>query len=315
MSSEPTVAGGTRSGVRRVLLAGGSGTIGSALAPALAARGVAVRSLVRREPRTADEVRWDPAAGALDASALDGVDAIVNLSGASVGRIPWTPRYRRQLASSRLDATATLVAAMEARASAGESVPGTLVNASAVGVYGTRPGEVLDEDSAAGVGFFPALVTAWEAEARTAPEGVRVVLARSGVVLAPSGGALAPIRLVTKLGLGSRLGPGSQRWSWIALDDEVAALTHLLLDSDLAGPINLVAGSSTSLEVTRAVARLLHRPHLLVLPSVAIRMLMGEAGVRLLLDDLDVRASRLGADGFRFSTRELEPALAAALRG
>lgn len=274
-----------------------------------------MRRLVRRPARSAEEVAWDPAAHRLDPAALEGVDAIVNLSGASVGRIPWTRAYKRTLVDSRLDATSTLTRAMEAVAEAGGTPPRVLLSASAIGFYGDRPGESLDEDSPAGEGFFPKLVAAWEAEARTAPAGTRVVLARNGVVFAPSGGALAPIRLVTKLGLGSRLGSGRQRWSWIALDDEVRALVHLLLESELDGPVNLAApNSNSSVEITRAAARVLHRPHLFWLPEWVIRLLMGEAGQRLLLDDLDVHPTRLQADGFAWTKADLEGALAAALR-
>jgi uncharacterized protein (TIGR01777 family) len=274
----------------RVLVAGASGLIGTALVERLQARGDEVTRLVRREARSAGEVRWD--AVTLDPAVMDAVDAVVNLSGATVGRIPWTPAYRRTLLESRVRPT---VALAEAIVAAG-TPPGVFVSASATGYYGDRPGELLDEESGAGTGFFPELVTAWEAAAAIASGATRVVNARSAVVIA-RGGGMTPIRLLTSFGLGAGFSRGTQYWPWIGLQDEVSALLHLVF-SRLSGPV-ILAGptAATSDQVTEAFARVLHRPHLLRVPALAVRAL-GEAGSRLLLDDAHVVPGKLTADGF-----------------
>lgn len=274
----------------KVLVAGASGLIGTALVERLHARGDEVMRLVRREATAPGEIAWD--ARTLDPSVLDPVDAVVNLCGATVARIPWTPAYRRTLLESRVRPTVAIAEAILAAA----SPPRALVNGSAVGIYGSRPGELLDESSEAGEGFFPELVTAWEAAAGIAAGATRVSTARSGVVVA-RGGGMTPIRLLTRIGLGAGFGRGGQYWPWISLDDEVSAIMHLLF-SQLEGPVNLVGPTlATSDEVTEAFARVLHRPHLLRVPSLAVRAL-GEAGSRLLLDDARVIPAKLTADGF-----------------
>lgn len=275
---------------RRVLIAGGSGLIGTELARQLRAEDSEVVQLVRREVRGPDEVRWD--ARTLDPAVVEGADAVVALSGATVGRIPWTPAYRRTLVDSRVRPTVAIAEAILAA----ERPPTVFVSGSAVGFYGDRPGETLTEESARGTGFFPDLVAAWEAAASIAAPSTRLVVARSAVVVA-KGGGLMPIRLLTKFGLGAGFGRGTQFWPWISLHDEAAALRHLI-DSKLNGPVN-VAGptTATSDEITEAYAAVMHRPHLLRVPSFAVKVL-GEAGSRLLLDDARVVPARLAADGF-----------------
>jgi uncharacterized protein (TIGR01777 family) len=286
----------------RVLVAGASGLIGTALVERLRARGDEVTRLVRRETRTADEVRWD--ALALDPAVVDAVDAVVGLSGATVGRIPWTPAYRRTLLESRVQPTVALAEAVHAAA----DPPVVFVSGSATGYYGDRPGELLDEDTAPGEGFFPELVTAWEAAASIASGATRVVNARSAVVIA-RGGGMTPIRLLTSIGLGAGFSRGTQYWPWISLQDEVSALMHLVF-SRLSGPVNLAGPTpATSDEVTEAFARVMHRPHLLRVPSLAVKAL-GEAGSRLLLDDARVVPAKLAADGFVWA----QPTIADAVR-
>lgn len=286
----------------RVLVAGASGLIGTALVERLRARGDEVTRLVRREPRTADEMRWD--ALSLDSAVVDAVDAVVCLSGATVGRIPWTPAYRRALLESRVRPTVAIAEAIHAAA----DPPAVFVSGSATGYYGDRPGELLDEDSAPGEGFFPELVTAWEAAAAIASGATRVVAARSAVVIA-HGGGMTPIRLLTAFGLGAGFSRGTQYWPWISLQDEVSALMHLVF-SRLSGPVNLAGPTpATSDEVTEAFARVMHRPHLLRVPSLAVRAL-GEAGSRMLLDDTRVVPAKLAADGFVWT----QPTIADAVR-
>ena len=189
----------------RVLVSGASGLVGTELTRQLEAAGHTVLSLVRRPPRSRSEFRWDPASLTLDPAVLNDVDAVINLSGASIGRLPWTKSYRRQIMESRVQATRTITDAMR-RA---DTPPTVLLNASTVGIYGNRPGEELTEESAPGFDFLATVVSAWEAEARLAPEGTRVVMLRTGLVLA-KGGALKPLMPIVRLGLGGPLGRGAE---------------------------------------------------------------------------------------------------------
>jgi len=291
----------------RVLVSGASGLIGSALVARLRAEGHEVVRLVRREPAAPDEMNWAPSAHTMDFRVMERVDAVVNLSGASVGRLPWTPAYRRTLVASRVDPTRTLAEAMGMV----RTPPRVLLNASATGVYGDRPGERITEQSAPGTGFFPDLVERWEAATRLAPARTRVVLLRSGVVVAPSGGGVGPLRLLAEAGLGGRIGTGGQYQPWISLEDEVRAIVHLL-GSSLSGPVNLVGPTpATSDRLTRGLARGLHRPYLTRTPEWAVRAL-GEAGRSLLLDSARVLPERLAADGFAWQHATVEEALEAA---
>ncbi len=288
----------------RVLVSGASGLIGTELTEQLRIAGHTPLALVRREPNGDDESRWDPQAGEIDTGFVGSADAVVNLSGASLSRLPWTPGYRRTLVLSRLNATHTLTRAM-ARAA---TPPGALLNASAVGYYGNRPNEELTENSARGSGFLSQLSADWEAAAHTAPAGVRVVTFRTGLVIA-AGGALRPITMLTRAGLGGRMGSGKQHWPWISLHDEAAAIVHLLA-SELSGPVNLVGPEpAVASQVTRHVAERLHRPHLLTVPRPAISVTLGEAGRELLLADQRVSAARLLSDGFRFRHSTVEKAI------
>lgn len=275
---------------RRVVVSGASGLIGTELVRQLRANDIDVMRLVRREPRSPDEVRWD--ARTLGLAVVEGADAVVNLSGATVGRIPWTPAYRRVLLRSRVQPTIALAEAIVAA----ERPPRVFISGSAVGYYGDRPGETLTEESGPGSGFFPDLVQAWEAAAAIASGATRVVNSRSAVVVA-KGGGLEPIRLLTRFALGAGFGRGTQYWPWISIHDEAAALRHLI-DSKLSGAVNLAGPTpATSDEITEAFARVMRRPHLLRVPSFAVKAL-GEAGSRLLLDDARVVPARLQADGF-----------------
>lgn len=283
--------------------------IGGALVAELRARGDEVVRLVRREPSDADEVRWDPATGYLDPDALAGADAVVNLSGASLSKLPWTKAYRREILSSRVTATTAIVGALHELARRGTPVP-VLVSGSAVGVYGTRPGELLTEDSAPGGGYLAEVVRTWEATAATAPAETRVVFARTGLVVGPEG-ATAPLRLMARFGLAGPLGGGRQHWPWVALEDEVAALVHLI-DSPLAGPVNIVGPEpATAGDVFRAVAAHEHRPYWLPAPSFAISAALGAAGRELLLADQRIAPTALASDGFAFLYRTVDEAVAA----
>lgn len=295
----------------RIVITGASGLIGTALAARLTARGDTVIQLVRRPVASEHEIEWAPELGRLEPGALRGADAVVNLAGASISRIPWTRATRREIRESRLQATGTIVAALTALAAEHEPLP-ALVSGSASGFYGDRPGQVLTEDSPAGIGFLAEVVSEWEAMALTAPAGVRVALARTGLVIAPRGGALAPLRLMTRVGLAGPISGGRQHWAWIALEDEVSALIHLI-DSDISGPVNLVGPTPASAADTlRSLATRSRRPYWLPLP---LAQLMGQAGRELLAADQQVSPDVLNASGFVFSAPTVDAAIAAALRG
>jgi uncharacterized protein (TIGR01777 family) len=289
----------------RVLLAGASGVIGTELARQLTEAGHTVQRLVRRPPRSADEFSWAPDAKILDFRLLESVDAVVNLSGAPLTHVPWTARYKEQILRSRVKATQALVEAMGMAA----SPPPVFLSSSAVGFYGDRPGEVLTEESSRGTGFLADVVTEWEHAATLAPPRTRTVLLRTGVVISAEGGALAPLKLATRFGLGSTIGSGAQHWAWIALQDEAAAIVHLLT-STVEGPVNLVGPTpATSEAITRRLAVDLHRPHFLRLPQKAVELGMGDLGRELLLPSQRVVPAKLEADGFVFRYRTSDEAI------
>jgi hypothetical protein len=293
----------------RVLIAGASGLIGRELGRQLDTSGHTPVRLVRREPLGKNEVRWNPATQNLDPHVVDGIDAVVNLSGASLARLPWTMGYRREILESRLSATRTLTNALGKSA----TPPTVLLNGSAVGVYGDRPGEVLSEASGAGTDFLADVVTQWEAAAAKAPDSTRVVLLRTGLVLA-RGGALKPVLPLARLGLAGPLGGGNQHWAWISLHDEAAAIVHLLT-STLSGPVNLVGPTpATSNDIIKALATALHRPFILPVPKPVLTFLLQDAARQLLLADQKVSAQTLLDDGFEFFHRTPATAIAWMLR-
>lgn len=291
-----------------ILVAGASGFIGRELTRQLVEDGHEVLSLVRRQPKNAGEINWAPSAHMLDSSVMDDVDAVINLSGASIGRLPWTKGYKKQILDSRVQATRTLVEAM-ARAS---KPPAVFLSGSAVGIYGDRPGERLTEDSTRGPGFLGDVVEAWEGAAQLRPAKTRLVTFRTGVVIG-RGGSLAPVMALTRFGLGTRLGTGGDIWPWISLYDEAAAIRHLLT-STLSGPVNLVAPTpATSDRITSHVAKRMHRWYAFAAPSWAINLALRDAGPALLLSSQQIAPVKLLADGFRFRDNTVEEAIDAFL--
>jgi uncharacterized protein (TIGR01777 family) len=287
-----------------VLISGAGGTIGTELQAQLRAAGHRVERLVRHAPSSADEHEWQPAEGRLDPAVLDGVDAVVNLSGASISRLPWTKPYQEEIRSSRVQATRTIVGAIATSA----TPPAVLLNGSAVGFYGDRPQERIAEDSPRGDGFLAEVVEAWEAEALEVPAGVRVAMLRTGLVLAQAG-ALAPLRLLTNVGLAGRLGTGGQVWPWISLRDEAAAIVHLLT-SGVSGPVNLTGPEPVMADrLMRHLAKRMRRPYLVPAPEALIRLMLQDAGQELLLSSQPARPERLLADGFAFRDPTVELAI------
>ena len=290
----------------RVLVAGASGLIGSELCRQLESEGHEVIRLVRRLPQSPTEVAWSPAAHTLNPADIAGVDAVINLAGASIGRVPWTPAWRETILRSRLDATATLVTAMHALS----TPPAVLVNGSACGIYGSRPGEELGDDASPGTGFLASVVEPWESAASHAPKQTRVVLARTGLVVA-KGGAFGRMLPLTRLGVGGPLGSGRQYWPWISLHDEAAALRHLLRSS-LSGAVNLAAPNpATQGELGRALARALRRPYGFPAPAWALRLVLRDAADELLLSDQRLVPTRLLNDGFVFAQTTPDAAIEA----
>jgi uncharacterized protein (TIGR01777 family) len=300
--------GPATSSSRCVLIAGASGLIGRALAARLAQAGHQVRILVRRAPSAPGEIPWDPAAGRLDPAAIAGVDAIVNLAGENIAAGRWTAARRTAILRSRVEATRTLVVALQQLA----RKPEVFVSASAVGYYGERGDEILPEEAAIGHGFLSEVCLAWETHAEGAARaGVRTVLLRFGVVLAAAGGALAKMRPVFRAGLGGRVGSGRQWMSWVSLDDAVGAVEHALADPRCRGPVNVVAPAAvTNAEFTAALAGVLRRPALLPVPAAALRLLFGEMAEGTLLASTRAEPRALRRSGYEFR----QPTLAAALR-
>jgi uncharacterized protein (TIGR01777 family) len=295
-----------------VVVTGSSGLVGRALVPALSAAGHRPIRLVRREPAQGrDEIRWQPSEGRIDAASLEGAGAVVHLAGAGIGDKRWNDDYKRLLLSSRVEGTTLLATTLASL----HRPPQCLLSGSAIGYYGDRGDEALTEDSEPGTGFLTEVCLAWEAAARPAAEaGIRTVALRTGIVLSARGGALAKMLPLFKLGLGGRIGSGRQYQSWIAIEDEVGAIVHLLTSS-IAGPVNLTAPNPvTNSTFTRALGAVLGRPTLIPIPAFGPKLLLGsEMAQNLLLDGQRVLPEMLKADGYSFAHTEIESGLRAAV--
>ena len=289
---------------RRVAITGASGFLGGALVPFLTTGGHAVRTIGRGAQ---SDARWHPAASQLDAGALDGIDAVIHLAGSSVAE-RWTAGTKREILSSRLQGT-RLIAEQCARA---KVAPEVLVCASAVGIYGSRGDDTLDEQSALGDDFLADVGRQWEAAAAPARDaGIRVVHLRTGIVLNPSGGALAKMVTPMLLGAGGRLGSGTQWMSWISREDWVGAVYHVLQTPGLVGAVNLTAPEPvTNRTFTEALGRILRRPTIAAVPAFALRALFGEMASGTILASQRAHPTALQRSGFRFA----HPTLASALR-
>ena len=288
-----------------VAIAGSSGLIGSALGTALRTADHQVVRIVRRTPANSGELHWDPDSGELDAGALSGVDAVVNFCGINIGRRRWSGAFKQILRDSRITPTEVL-----SRAVADAGV-GVFINASAVGYYGDTKDHTVDENAAAGKGFLAQLCQDWEAVTGPARDaGARVVLARTGVVLAASGGALRQLRPLFSAGLGCRLGTGRQYMSWISLEDTVRALHLAISEKSLSGPVNLTGPAPvTNAEFTAALGRAVNRPTPLVMPGFAVRAALGEFADETLLSGQRAIPAVLEGAGFEFHHNTVGEAL------
>lgn len=293
----------------KVVVAGASGLIGKALVEALRADDHEVVRLVRRPPTGSDEIRWDPQSP-LDPAALEGVQGAVNLAGAGVGDKRWTDAYKRTLVESRVRTTQTLATALAAL----DPKPSVLVNGSAIGFYGEAGDTVLDERAPAGDDFLARLCVQWEAATEPAQKaGIRVVHARTGLVVAKDGGAFERMTKIFKLGVGGKLGSGKQWWSPISLTDEVRALEFALTTPSVSGPINLACPNPlTNAQITDILGSLLHRPTLLPAPKFGLRLVLGEFAVEPLRSQRVVPRALIDA-GFRFTHEDFEAAAKACL--
>lgn len=293
----------------KIAVTGAGGFIGRPLVSRLEAAGHEVRRLVRRAAASRHEITWDPVAGAIDLASLAGVQAAVHLGGESIAEGRWTAKRRARIRDSRVGPTRLLADALAKL----EPRPGVFVSASAIGLYGDRGEEWLDESSAPGTGFLAEVAQEWEEAASPAARaGIRVVHPRTGLVLAPNGGALAAMLPIFRLGLGGPLGSGRQWWSWITLQDVVGALAHAVEHDDVRGPCNLVAPVPVRCaDFARALGRALGRPALLPAPAFALRMVLGTGQANeLLLASARARPAVLERTGFEFAGRELDAALA-----
>ena len=290
----------------KVLISGATGLIGSVLIRELESGGHRTTRLTR-SPGSSEDVGWDPSSGTIDASRIEGHDAVVHLAGENIGEGRWTQEKKRRILESRREGTRLLA---ETIAGLPEP-PRVMVSASAVGYYGDRGNELLREDSAPGSDFLAEVCKAWEAAADPAREaGVRVVHPRNGIVLSTEGGALARTLPIFKLGGGGRIGSGRQWWSWVAIDDVAGAYVHALTDDSIEGPLNVGSPNPlTNAEYTKVMGKVLNRPTVFPLPAAAARLMLGEVADALLLASQRVEPAKLEETGYEFRYPELEGAL------
>lgn len=292
----------------KILVTGSTGLVGSALVPVLKAKGHQVIRLVRSTPKDkGGEIYWNPEQGTLSTAGLEGVEAVVHLAGESIAEGRWTEEKKKRIRESRVKGT-TLLSETLAKL---ERKPQVLVSASAVGFYGSRGDEALNEQSASGDDFLAAVCREWELSTQAAAQSsVRVVNLRFGVILSRAGGALAKMLTPYKMGVGGKLGDGQQYMSWIALDDAVGAIEHALTNDNLRGPVNVVAPDAvTNHKFTKTLGGVLSRPTILPLPAFAARLMFGEMADATLLASQRVEPMRLKETGFVFKYPELEGAL------
>ncbi|MDF5755631.1 TIGR01777 family oxidoreductase [Spongiactinospora sp. TRM90649] len=295
-----------------IILTGASGLLGSALGAALRDDGHRVVRLVRRAAQGQDESFWNPAEGLIDPGALEGARAVVHLAGAGIGDRRWTDAYKREIVRSRVEGTRTLVDALSGL----NRKPERLLSASGIHFYGDTGDRIVDESDPAGQGFLPDLVVRWEAEAqRAAAAGIGVTTLRSGLVLSASGGSLARMLPVFKLGLGAPMGSGRQFWSWVSLEDWVGSVRYILQKPEITGPVNVTSPNPVNnVDFTRSLAKALRRPTLpLGVPPVALRLALGGFADEGILAGPRAIPRRLTESGYLFRHKSINEAFSAIL--
>jgi uncharacterized protein (TIGR01777 family) len=294
----------------KILIAGASGLVGSALVSKLRAEGASVTPLVRSAAKDG-EIEWHPDRGTIDAPALEGFDAVVNLAGDGIANGRWTEEKKRRIVDSRVNGTRLLSETM-AKLS---RKPATFINASAIGFYGSRGNELVDEESGPGEGFLAGVCRQWESATALAEQaGIQVVELRLGVILTKDGGIMGSMLRPFKLGLGGKVGSGEQVISWVAMDDVVAAVAFILQNESLRGPINVVAPRPvTNEEFTKTLGKVLSRPTFMAMPAFAARLAFGEMADEMMLSSTRVAGTVLNDAGFKFQFPELEGAVRAML--
>jgi len=298
----------------KVLISGSSGLVGSALCQRLEAEPDCeiVRLVRKQSPDTQQtSVVWNPAEGQLEPQAFDGVDTVVHLRGVNIAGKRWSPEVKQKIFNSRFQSTSLLASQLATL----EQKPTVFLCASAVGFYGDRGEERLDESSPRGEGFLADVCQAWEQATLPAQDaGIRVVNMRFGMILDRKGGALGQMLTPFKMGVGGRLGSGKQYWSWIALPDVINALQFCLNHSELAGPVNFVAPDEvTNLEFTKTLGKVLSRPTCLPVPAWGVKTAFGEMGQELMLTSARVVPKKLNEAGFQFQYPQLEDAFRSVL--
>jgi len=292
----------------KILMTGSSGLVGTALRPALATTGHQVFRLVRSRDGLDEDTRyWNPDAGEVNASDLEGFDAVIHLAGDNIADGRWSAVKKQRIRDSRVKSTRLLCDTL-ARL---RQPPKVLLSASGIGIYGQSGDEWVDEASPAGAGFLAGVCREWEAATQpTEQKGIRVVRLRFGLVLSTEGGALAKMLLPFKLGLGGVVGGGQQWWSWISINDVTGIIQFLLEQDSICGPVNMVAPQPvTNREFTRSLGRVLHRPTLFPLPAFVARLALGEMADETLLASTRARPARLLAASYSFRHHELGAAL------
>lgn len=296
----------------KILISGSTGFVGSALVPFLEEHGHSVHRLVRHAPKPGrGDIQWDPEAGTIEKSALEGFDAVIHLSGENIGE-RWSAEKKRRIRDSRVKTTQLLAESLASL----DQPPRVMISASAVGYYGNRGDEVLTEESPPGKMFLSEVCREWEAAAEAAAKaGIRVVNTRMAPVISPNGGVLAEILPLFKKGLGGKIGSGRQYMSWIAMEDMLRAELHILNTESLRGPVIVASPNPvTNEEFTRIMGRVLEKPTTLIAPAFALRLRFGAMADEVLLQSARLSPVKLMASGFEFRYPDLEETLRHLLR-
>ncbi len=290
-----------------ILVSGSTGLIGTAVCSFLTQKKHRVLRLVRRDPSSTDEIRWDPIAETMDTAALEGLDAVIHLAGENIAGGRWTAEKKRRIRESRVRGTQLLSKSLSHLF----DPPKVLVSISAIGYYGNRNEELLDEQSPAGAGFLPEVCSEWEAATvAAAMRGIRVVIPRVGMVLSAAGGSLPLMLPVFRKGLGGRIGDGRQYMSWIAIDDLVGIIYYAITRDSIQGPVNAVSPSPVpNLVFTKILSHVLAKPASFVLPAFVARLFLGQMAEEVLLSSAKVFPSKLVKSGYKFAFPELDGAL------